>query len=63
MESFITRQSFLCSSCDEADSGRIAFNADVEVFVVMTPEDLRRPARRGLEKSGPGRWDIIPTWP
>jgi nucleoid DNA-binding protein len=28
MESFITRQRFLCSSCDEADSGRLAFNVD-----------------------------------
>jgi hypothetical protein len=42
MESFITRQRFLCSSCGEADSGHLAFNADVEIRVVMTPVDLRR---------------------
>jgi nucleoid DNA-binding protein len=36
MESFITRQRFLYSSCDEADSGRLAFNADV----VKNDEDV-----------------------
>jgi nucleoid DNA-binding protein len=36
MESFITRQRFLYSSCDEADGGRLAFNADV----VQNGEDV-----------------------